>query len=479
MRKIINSNSEQYQPVLTDNLVLDAEATEGSFNAITSDAVFKAVQEGGGGGGSEIPEHKKGDRGKYLRVSEADADVLEWANVDASIEEGEGIKVDGNEVSVKAGLGLVIGDYRKTTTVETDLYADTIDQQIGGESEYASLSAIPYICTFESLSSPIGSGVSCTLDASWFKASMDINDPDQNTFYCIPAIVRLGDATSTEFSGYERVLGLSTTAISSETGVFDAQSLIGSRDGVAGIPVQFNLSTDDINYDVSNLDLEDVLEEPWDYCITFALVNSDATQLVTGDRLLGYSSVVAGDQEFTAIATYTTTRTVKHSLNIENPLPTATGSDHGKVLSVNNIGVIEWASVGGGSSNTVVIDLPRTDASDADLYSILSTLDRAMYDQTPKAVFGRIHYYIEEDDAGKDFLLPMTKHVDHGATTYYFTTLTESYDEVSQATTPMTLYYYECQIGRDMDGMNPFVAYYTGYLNPGNITTWTPYPSFE
>lgn len=49
MRKHINSATEQYQDEYTDNWVLDDTPTEGSFNAVTSDGVAKAIAEGGGG----------------------------------------------------------------------------------------------------------------------------------------------------------------------------------------------------------------------------------------------------------------------------------------------------------------------------------------------------------------------------------------------------------------------------------------------
>ncbi len=52
MKKIINSADKKYVPVDTENLVLDDTPTEGSFNAVTSDGVAKAIAGGGGGGGT-------------------------------------------------------------------------------------------------------------------------------------------------------------------------------------------------------------------------------------------------------------------------------------------------------------------------------------------------------------------------------------------------------------------------------------------
>lgn len=119
MRKIINSATAQYEPVSTDNLVLDDRPISGSFNGITSDAVYKAISvdpgnvpavestdngkvltasygEGGGSFAwatpeapqSELPEYSSTDVGKVLGVvadyehviSGQPATVLDWVN---------------------------------------------------------------------------------------------------------------------------------------------------------------------------------------------------------------------------------------------------------------------------------------------------------------------------------------------------------------------------------------------------------------
>ena len=119
MRKIINSATTQYQPVLTEELVLDDRPISGSFNSITSDAVYKAISvdpgnvpavestddgkvltasygEGGGSfawatpsGGSDIPEYSADDADKVLGVvvdSSGDTPVasLDWVDQPAN-----------------------------------------------------------------------------------------------------------------------------------------------------------------------------------------------------------------------------------------------------------------------------------------------------------------------------------------------------------------------------------------------------------
>lgn len=65
MIKHINSENVDYVDVTTDTLVLDDRATEGSFNAITSDAVYRAISVDPG----NVPEVGSGDNGKVLTAS--------------------------------------------------------------------------------------------------------------------------------------------------------------------------------------------------------------------------------------------------------------------------------------------------------------------------------------------------------------------------------------------------------------------------
>lgn len=82
MRKIINSATTQYQPVLTEELVLDDKATVGSFNGITSDAVARAVA----GASGEVPEVTSGDNGKVLTaVYDAGGPAVEWAEAQGGV----------------------------------------------------------------------------------------------------------------------------------------------------------------------------------------------------------------------------------------------------------------------------------------------------------------------------------------------------------------------------------------------------------
>ena len=77
LTKIINDENRGYRPVLTDKLILDAKPTVNSFNAITSDAVARAVA----GASGEVPAVEEGDNGKVLTAIYDDGGAaVEWAD---------------------------------------------------------------------------------------------------------------------------------------------------------------------------------------------------------------------------------------------------------------------------------------------------------------------------------------------------------------------------------------------------------------
>lgn len=76
MRKIINSATTQYEPVLTEELVLDDRPISGSFNGITSDAVYNAISVDPG----NVPPVESTDNGKVLTASYGEGGgSFEWA----------------------------------------------------------------------------------------------------------------------------------------------------------------------------------------------------------------------------------------------------------------------------------------------------------------------------------------------------------------------------------------------------------------
>lgn len=98
MQKIINSNTAKYQPMLTDNLVLDDKPTVNSFNTVTSDGVARAIA----GASGEVPAVTESDNGKVLTaVYDEGGAAVEWA-------EAQGGGTDLPELTGNAGKVLAV-----------------------------------------------------------------------------------------------------------------------------------------------------------------------------------------------------------------------------------------------------------------------------------------------------------------------------------------------------------------------------------
>jgi len=77
LKKVINSATQQFEPVLVDKLVLDAVPTVNSFNSVTSDAVARAVA----GASGEVPAVTESDNGKVLKaIYDEGGAAVEWGD---------------------------------------------------------------------------------------------------------------------------------------------------------------------------------------------------------------------------------------------------------------------------------------------------------------------------------------------------------------------------------------------------------------
>ena len=103
LTKIINDENKEYRPVLTDKLVLDAKPTVNSFNAITSDAVARAVA----GASGEVPAVEEGDNGMVLTaIYDEGGAAVEWAAAPTELPD-----MDGND-------GKILGAVDNSGTME-------------------------------------------------------------------------------------------------------------------------------------------------------------------------------------------------------------------------------------------------------------------------------------------------------------------------------------------------------------------------
>ena len=75
MRKVVKTSSGTFlPPVFPDSLIIDEVPTQGSFNAVSSDGVAKAVIQAG----AELPTRGTTDTGKVLTVANSDGDLV-WS----------------------------------------------------------------------------------------------------------------------------------------------------------------------------------------------------------------------------------------------------------------------------------------------------------------------------------------------------------------------------------------------------------------
>jgi hypothetical protein len=131
INKIINSEGQQYEPETISELVFDAKPIVNSFNAITSDAVARAVA----GASGEVPAVTENDNGKVLKaVYDAGGPAVEWGEAapavtvdqtyDASSENAQsGVAVAealGTETTLVAGSGISLTESSGSLTIAAD-----------------------------------------------------------------------------------------------------------------------------------------------------------------------------------------------------------------------------------------------------------------------------------------------------------------------------------------------------------------------
>ena len=124
MRKIINSATAQYEPVSTDNLVLDDRPISGSFNGITSDAVYKAISVDPG----NVPAVESTDDGKVLTASYGEGGgSFAWATPEAP----QSDLPDYSSTEVGKVLG-VVADYDHIISGKPAIALDWVTPSGGG-----------------------------------------------------------------------------------------------------------------------------------------------------------------------------------------------------------------------------------------------------------------------------------------------------------------------------------------------------------
>lgn len=154
IKKVINSSTQQFEPVLVDKLVLDAVPTVNSFNSVTSDAVARAVA----GASGEVPQVTSEDNGKVLKaIYDEGGAAVEWGSeptvdqaYDASSENAQSgtavAEALGTETTLVAGSGISLTESSGSLTIAApadQTYDSTSTNAQSGVAVAEAIAAIP------------------------------------------------------------------------------------------------------------------------------------------------------------------------------------------------------------------------------------------------------------------------------------------------------------------------------------------------
>lgn len=140
LTKCINSESKQYKPVLVDKLILDDVPTVNSLNAITSDAVARAVA----GASGEVPAVTENDNGKVLKaIYDEGGAAVEWGDLptvdqtyDASSENPQSgtavAEAVGTSTNLAAGKHITLSEFDGALHIGADDQLPYYDDTFAG-----------------------------------------------------------------------------------------------------------------------------------------------------------------------------------------------------------------------------------------------------------------------------------------------------------------------------------------------------------
>lgn len=344
LTKCINSESKQYKPVLVDKLILDDVPTVNSLNAITSDAVARAVA----GASGEVPAVTENDNGKVLKaVYDAGGPAVEWGEAapavtvdqtynalsenaqsgvavaeaiagipSSSYTAGDGIKIDNGEVSVDYDANTIDAVASQVTeNVSTVVTGHHIDRNIEDSQFEVPLEIQSWGSIYPS---PI-STITMAIPA--------------NTFYYSGTISAGKNVVVTVFKTSFQLTTLCNLTSQPLTTTYDSAE---NKTWIDGQTVTFHypLNTPEWSRQYSGI-LKTMVLGVFDYS-TFTTIpfHTDSTTLANP-----------------IVFTYTSASHKK--ITVKNPLPASTSADENKVLTVDAQGEPQWQTAqGGGASYT-------------------------------------------------------------------------------------------------------------------------------
>lgn len=320
MRKIINSATTQYEPLLTEELVLDDRPISGSFNGITSDAVYKAISVDPG----NVPPVESTDNGKVLTASYGEGGgSFEWAEAQggASYTAGNGIDITSDTISADLdpkGLKITSGKIDINLATNSGLgYAQSVSSEtltVGGSAAYVG---------------------SIRLNNSALSTYLDSASNGDTFTLTIPRMLFTLDD---ELLSGERVYFAFSNKLATQNPSFSECSYIDVTD-------QLSIVIDDMSTEIGN----STITLPA-YMYASAGWSSDVASHTFGFFVTSEGKFFSGSGYVTA--SYTS---APSGLKVSNPLPASLGTA-GQVLTVNAGATgVEWATPSGGGGSDVEV----------------------------------------------------------------------------------------------------------------------------
>lgn len=351
LKKVINSATQQFEPVLVDKLVLDAVPTVNSFNSVTSDAVARAVA----GASGEVPAVTESDNGKVLKaIYDEGGAAVEWGDAAPAVTVDQtynalsenpqsGTAVSGAIATIKQVPASTASDSSKVLTVNASGNPEWQTAQGGGSSYTA------------------GDGIDITNN------EISVNADDE-TLDFTPVTIQSTSSSSTWQYGVVSATTDVINALNSQTPVkvkihlpFRAVDWWNNLPSTATFRIAVT-SNEAYNYAYDGAAVEMYesggmyLNEAQDITVIGPATSwaysggSGSWSGITGIRIAAVDggSIIGYCDTFNAgEVTYTVTRTDpnKNMLTVKNPLPASTSTDANKVLTVNSNGAAGWQPV--------------------------------------------------------------------------------------------------------------------------------------
>lgn len=343
LTKCINSESKQYKPVLVDKLILDDVPTVNSLNAITSDAVARAVA----GASGEVPAVTENDNGKVLKaVYDAGGPAVEWG------EAAPAVTVDQtyNALSENPQSGVAVAEAIAAIPTSSYTAGDGIkidNGEVSVDYDANTIDAVAAQVT-ENVSTVVtGHHINFHIDDSQFEVPLEIQSWSNiyptptstitmtipaNTFYYSGTISAGKDVVVTAFNTAFQLTTMCNLTSQPLTTTYDSAE---NKTWIDGQTVTFHypLNTPEWSSPYGGK-LKTIALGVFEYS-TYTTIpfHTDSTTLANP-----------------IVFTYTSAAHTK--IAVKNPLPASTSADENKVLTVNSSGNAVWqnAQGGGGSS---------------------------------------------------------------------------------------------------------------------------------